>query len=268
MQGVAGTWKDLTDNVNLMAGNLTSQVRGIARVVTAVASGDLTRKLTVEAEGEIAALSDTINSMIETLATFADQVTSVALRSRRRRQAGRPGQRARRRRHVEGPHRQRQPPRRQPHDAGARDCRSRHGGHDRRPHAIDSGGSAGRSRRAQGQHQLHDRQPQGHHLEERRAGLAEDQPRQVLAHAAGPARPADRRPPRAVGAGAGRLGPARRALRAGLVGGRRRPAPAGRLRAQDPGRARGDAAPGRGPHRPVRDGPSQDPGRPRAGRAT
>ena len=78
VQGVAGTWKDLTDNVNLMAGNLTSQVRGIARVVTAVADGDLTRKLTVEAEGEIAALSDTINGMIETLATFADQVTSVA----------------------------------------------------------------------------------------------------------------------------------------------------------------------------------------------
>ena len=78
VQGVAGTWKDLTDNVNLMAGNLTSQVRGIARVVTAVANGDLTRKLTVEAEGEIAALSDTINGMIDTLATFADQTTSVA----------------------------------------------------------------------------------------------------------------------------------------------------------------------------------------------
>jgi signal transduction histidine kinase/HAMP domain-containing protein/DNA-binding response OmpR family regulator len=76
--GVSGTWKDLTDNVNFMAGNLTSQVRGIARVVTAVANGDLTRKLTVEAEGEIAALSDTINGMIDTLATFADQVTTVA----------------------------------------------------------------------------------------------------------------------------------------------------------------------------------------------
>jgi signal transduction histidine kinase/DNA-binding response OmpR family regulator/HAMP domain-containing protein len=78
VEGVSGTWRDLTDNVNSMAGNLTSQVRGIARVVTAVAGGDLTRKLTVEAEGEIAALSDTINSMIETLATFADQVTTVA----------------------------------------------------------------------------------------------------------------------------------------------------------------------------------------------
>src|SRR2546425_968853 len=78
VRGVAGTWKDLTDNVNFMAGNLTSQVRGIAKVVTAVANGDLHRKLTVEAKGEIAALADTINGMIDTLATFADQVTTVA----------------------------------------------------------------------------------------------------------------------------------------------------------------------------------------------
>ncbi|MFL6213561.1 MAG: response regulator, partial [Blastocatellia bacterium] len=78
VKGVAGTWKDLTDNVNFMAANLTTQVRGIARVVTAVANGNLKRKLTVEALGEIAELSDTINSMIDTLATFADQVTTVA----------------------------------------------------------------------------------------------------------------------------------------------------------------------------------------------
>ena len=78
VQGVAGTWKDLTDNVNFMAGNLTSQVRGIAKVVTAVANGDLEQKLTVEAKGEIASLADTINSMTDTLATFADQVTTVA----------------------------------------------------------------------------------------------------------------------------------------------------------------------------------------------
>jgi HAMP domain-containing protein/signal transduction histidine kinase/DNA-binding response OmpR family regulator len=78
VQGVAGTWKDLTDNVNFMAGNLTGQVRGIAKVVTAVANGDLDQKLTVEAKGEIAALADTINSMTDTLATFADQVTTVA----------------------------------------------------------------------------------------------------------------------------------------------------------------------------------------------
>ncbi len=78
VEGVAGTWKDLTDNVNLMATNLTSQVRGIADVVTAVANGNLKRKLTVDAKGEIAALAETINGMIETLATFADQVTNVA----------------------------------------------------------------------------------------------------------------------------------------------------------------------------------------------
>jgi len=76
--GVAGTWKDLTDNVNSMASNLTTQVRGIAKVVTAVATGDLTKKLTVEAKGEIAELADTINSMTQTLAIFADQVTTVA----------------------------------------------------------------------------------------------------------------------------------------------------------------------------------------------
>src|SRR5207248_995136 len=78
VKGVAGTWKDLTDTVNFMAGNLTNQVRGIAKVVTAVANGDLERKLTVEAKGEIVELADTINGMIDTLATFADQVTSVA----------------------------------------------------------------------------------------------------------------------------------------------------------------------------------------------
>jgi hypothetical protein len=78
VRGVAGTWKDLTDNVNSMASNLTGQVRGIAKVVTAVANGDLKRKLTVEAKGEIAELADTINSMTDTLATFADQVTTVA----------------------------------------------------------------------------------------------------------------------------------------------------------------------------------------------
>ena len=76
--GVAGTWKDLTDNVNVMAANLTEQVRGIVKVVTAVANGELTQKLTVNAKGEVAALADTINNMTDTLATFADQVTTVA----------------------------------------------------------------------------------------------------------------------------------------------------------------------------------------------
>ncbi len=76
--GVAGIWKDLTDNVNVMATNLTEQVRGIVKVVTAVANGVLTQKLTVNAKGEVAALAETINNMTDTLATFADQVTTVA----------------------------------------------------------------------------------------------------------------------------------------------------------------------------------------------
>ncbi|GGN71764.1 histidine kinase [Streptomyces albiflavescens] len=76
--GVAGVWKDLTDSVNLMAGNLTAQVRGIAQVTTAVASGDLSQKVTVSARGEVAQLAETINQMTETLRTFADEVTRVA----------------------------------------------------------------------------------------------------------------------------------------------------------------------------------------------
>jgi len=78
VDGVAGTWKDLTDNVNTMAANLTGQVRNIAAVVTEVAQGNLRRKLTVDSKGEIASLGDTINGMIETLAIFAEQVTNVA----------------------------------------------------------------------------------------------------------------------------------------------------------------------------------------------
>ncbi len=76
--GVAGTWKDLTDSVNSMAGNLTSQVRNIAQIVTAVARGDLTQKITVDAKGEVAALAETINSLTDTLQLFAEQVTTVA----------------------------------------------------------------------------------------------------------------------------------------------------------------------------------------------
>ena len=192
VRGVSGTWKDLTDNVNFMAGNLTSQVRGIAKVVTAVANGDLKQKLTVEAKGEIAALADTINSMIDTLATFADQVTTVA------REVG-----------VEG----------------------KLGGQAKVPGAAGTWkdltenvnqlaanlttqvraiaevatavtqGDLTRSITVEAQGEvaaLKDtinemiRNLQGHDAEEHRAGLAEDQPRQVLPHAAGPARP-DRR---------------------------------------------------------------------------
>src|SRR5205823_541459 len=78
LKGVSGTWKDLTENVNFMASNLTSQVRNIAQVATAVARGDLSQKITVEAKGEVAVLADTINSMTDTLRAFADEVTRVA----------------------------------------------------------------------------------------------------------------------------------------------------------------------------------------------
>jgi len=81
VQASRGTWKDLTDNVNVMAANLTEQVRGIVKVVTAVANGELTKKLTVNAKGEVAALAEPINNMTDTLATFADQVTTVAAKS-------------------------------------------------------------------------------------------------------------------------------------------------------------------------------------------
>jgi len=78
VRGVSGTWKDLTDNVNVMASNLTAQVRSIAQVATAVARGDLSQKITVEAKGEIAALAETINRMVDTLGAFAGEVTRVA----------------------------------------------------------------------------------------------------------------------------------------------------------------------------------------------
>src|SRR5207302_1626911 len=78
VKDVSGTWKDLTDSVNFMANNLTTQVRNIADVTTAVANGDLTRKITVEASGEVAKLADTINTMVDQLSSFADEVTRVA----------------------------------------------------------------------------------------------------------------------------------------------------------------------------------------------
>jgi HAMP domain-containing protein/CheY-like chemotaxis protein len=78
VEGVSGTWRGLTDNVNLMAGNLTSQVRAIARVTTAVANGDLSKKIDIEAKGEILELSETINTMVDQLSSFADEVTRVA----------------------------------------------------------------------------------------------------------------------------------------------------------------------------------------------
>ena len=190
--GVAGTWKDLTDNVNVMAANLTNQVRGIVKVVTAVANGNLRQKLTVEAKGEVAALADTINNMTDTLATFAEQVTNVArevgVEGRLGGQANVPGA-AGTWKDLTGNVNLLAA---NLTDAGARD----RGGGDRRdqgrPDALDPGRRARRGRGAQGQHQHDDRQPARDHRAQPRAGLAEDEPREVHPHAAGPARP--RRP--------------------------------------------------------------------------
>ena len=122
--GVSGTWKDLTDNVNFMASNLTTQVRGIVKVVTAVANGDLSQKLIgVEAKGEIAALADTINNMCDTLGHVRRAGVDRRARGRHRGQAGRPGEGAGRRRHLASADRQRQPAGRQPDHAGARPSR-------------------------------------------------------------------------------------------------------------------------------------------------
>jgi HAMP domain-containing protein len=82
VEGVSGTWKDLTDNVNLMAGNLTAQVRNVATVTTAVAKGDLSKKITVDVRGEILELKDTINTMVDQLTSFASE-TSLPLSLRK-----------------------------------------------------------------------------------------------------------------------------------------------------------------------------------------
>ena len=102
VQGVAGTWKDLTDSVNFMASNLTAQVRNIAGVTKAVATGDLSKKITVDVKGEILELKNTINTMVDQLRSLRLGSDAGGARSGYRRQAGRPGRRAGRGRHLEG----------------------------------------------------------------------------------------------------------------------------------------------------------------------
>ena len=101
VRGVAGTWKDLTDSVNSMAANLTTQVRNIAEVTTAVAKGDLSRKITVDVRGEILEVKNTVNTMVDQLSSFAAEVTRVAREVGTEGKAGRPGGGARRGRNVE-----------------------------------------------------------------------------------------------------------------------------------------------------------------------
>ncbi len=155
--GVAGTWKDLTDNVNGMAANLTGQVRNIALVTTAVAKGDLSQKITVAAQGEILELKNTINTMVEQLNGFASEVTRVAREVGHRRQTWGPGQCPRRRWNVEGPHRQCQRHGGQPHCPGPQYCGRDYRGRERRPLPENYGGCSRRISPAQGNHQYHGR---------------------------------------------------------------------------------------------------------------
>ncbi len=132
--GVSGTWKDLTDNVNLLAGNLTDQVRNIAKVTTAVANGDLSQKITVDVKGEILELKNTINTMVDQLRSFAGRGHARRQGGRHRRQAGRPGRgEGGVGRRLEGSHRQRQLDGLQPDRAGPQHRAGHHGGRQRRP---------------------------------------------------------------------------------------------------------------------------------------
>ena len=153
--GVAGTWKDLTDSVNSMAGNLTGQVRNIAEVATAIANGDLSRKITVDVRGEILQLKETLNTMVDQLNSLRLGSDARGARGRHRRAPRRPGAGAGRRRHLEGPDRQRQLDGRQPDGPGAQHRRSDHRGGARRPVAQDHRRREGRNPRAEEHHQHH-----------------------------------------------------------------------------------------------------------------
>ena len=158
VEGVSGVWRDLTENVNTLADNLSNQVRNIADVTTAVANGDLTRKITVDARGEILELKNTINTMVDQLSSFADEVTRVAREVGTEGAARRPGERAGRFGHVEGPHRLGELHGEQPDDAGAQHRRRHDRGRERRPDAEDHGRGARRGARAR-RHDQHDGRP-------------------------------------------------------------------------------------------------------------
>ena len=153
VRGVSGTWKDLTDNVNTLADNLTDQVRNIAAVTTAVAKGDLTQKITVDARGEVLQLKETINTMVDQLSSFADEVTRVAREVGTEGVLGGQAQVDRRQRHVEGPDREREPDGGQPDEPGAQHRRRDDRGRAGRPLEEDHRRRARRGRRAEGDHQ-------------------------------------------------------------------------------------------------------------------
>ncbi len=150
VSGVAGTWKDLTDSVNSMASNLTGQVRNIAEVATAVAQGDLSKKITVNVSGEILQLKETINTMVDQLNAFAGEVTRVAREVGTEGRLGGQAQRAGRGRHVEGPDRQRELDGVEPDRPGAQHRRSGDRHRQRRPVAQDHRRRARRDPSAEG----------------------------------------------------------------------------------------------------------------------
>ena len=156
--GVAGTWKDLTDNVNFMAGNLTSQVRNIADVATAIAGGDLSKKITVNVSRRNPAAEGNHQHDGGPAQRLRRRSDARRARGRHRRPARRPGQRARRRRHLEGPDRHRELDGVEPDRAGPQHRRGDHRGRGRRPVEEDHRGRARRNSRAEGHHQ-HDGGP-------------------------------------------------------------------------------------------------------------
>ena len=186
---VGGVWKDLTDNVNLMAGNLTGQVRNIAEVTTAVANGDLEQEDLDRRQGRVPRAEEHRQRDGRPAQRVRRRGHARRPRGRRRGQARRPGAVEGGRRRLEGPDRQRQPARGQPHQPGAGDRRGGHRRHRGRPHPAGARRGQRRGRRAEGQAQRDDPQPARDDRPERRAGLAEDQPRALHPHAPGPARP-------------------------------------------------------------------------------
>ncbi len=153
--GVAGTWKDLTDCVNSMASNLTAQVRNIAEVSTAIATGDLSKKITVDVRGEILELKDTINTMVDQLNAFAGEVTRVAREVGTEGKLGGQAHGARRRRHLEGLDRLGQLDGVEPDRPGPQHRRGRHRRGARRLVAQDHGRRARRNSRAERHAQYH-----------------------------------------------------------------------------------------------------------------
>ena len=148
VEDVSGTWRGLTENVNLMASNLTDQVRNIAEVTTAVANGDLSKKITVDAKGEILELKNTVNTMVDQLHAFAAEVTRVVEGGRHRGQARRPGRGRGRLGHVARPDRVRELHGLEPDRPGALDRPGHDGRGERRPVEEDHRRRQGRDRRA------------------------------------------------------------------------------------------------------------------------